>query len=116
MGTAERVAKRYKTAAGLRTRVDVKIDGWQGKQTVPPQQLVAFSKDLKAAIPTAGFVPAQGQLVQIDRTALPKLNAVLEKHGLRIGQAPQKAKTPYLDIVPPSGRVRHRVPPSRKNW
>jgi len=109
-----RVAQRY--AAGLRTRVDVKIDGWQGKQTVPPQQLLAFSKDLKAAIPTAGFVPAQGQLVQIDKADLPKLNAVLQKHELRIGQAPQKARYPYLSIVPPAGRVRHRVPPSRKNW
>jgi hypothetical protein len=102
--------------AGLRTRVDVKIDGWQGKQTIPPKQLRAFSADLKAAIPSVGFLPAQGQLVQLDKKHLSKLDAVLKKHGLRIGVAPRPATNSYLDIVKPTGKVRHRVPPSRKNW
>ncbi len=109
---AERVAQRY---AALRTRVDVKIDGWQGKQTVPPQQLLDFSKDLKAAISSAGFAPSLGQLVQVDKKDLPKLEAVLKKHKLRMGTPPRKAKTPLLDIAAPRGRVRHRVPPSRMN-
>lgn len=102
--------------AGLRTRVDVKIDGWEGKQTIPPKQLQAFSKDLKAAVPSVGFLPTQGQLVQLDKKHLSKLDAVLKKHGLRIGVAPKAAKNSYLDVVAPSGKIRHRVPPSRKNW
>jgi hypothetical protein len=102
--------------AGLRTRVDVKIDGWQGKQSIPPKQLQAFSKDLAAAIPSVGFLPVQGQLVQLDKKHLPKLDAVLKKHGLRIGVAPKPATNSYLDIVLPQGKVRHRVPPSRRNW
>ena len=61
-----------RTAAGLRTRVDVLIDGWLGKATVAPSHIKAFSVDLRASIPNVGFDPNygghRGQKVQLDKT------------------------------------------------
>ena len=105
---------RRRMAAGLRTRIDVKIWNWQGKRNILVKQFAAFTKDL-AAIPMVGFSTLGGgasglgaKVVQLDKKHLPKLEAILKKHGLRM-EGSHKATRPMYDIE----AVRPRVPHTR---
>lgn len=90
---AKNVVERHLQAA-KDWKVNVKIVGWKGSRKIPKKDLEAFRKDLKAAVPEAGFevLLAGGPHAQVKESQLPKLETVLKKHGLRKEGKPEKAK------------------------